>query len=62
MEANQLFMATADERITASFTQVNQFVSENGRVPQSGKCFRQHQLYARRNGMRDGDDKKQALV
>ena len=35
VKPKQSAVATADERLIASFTQINQFVSENGREPQS---------------------------
>ena len=62
VKPKQSAVATADERLIASFTQINQFVSENGREPQSGKGIQEHQLYARLKGIRESNDKMQALA
>ena len=62
VKAKQSAVATADERLIASFTQINKFVSENGREPQSGKGIQEHQLYARLKGIRESNDKMQALA
>lgn len=55
-------IVTADERLIASFTQINQFISENGREPESGKGIQEHQLYARLNGIRESAEKMDALA
>ena len=62
VKPKQSAVATADERLIASFTQINQFVSENGREPQSGRGIQEHQLYARLKGIRESNDKMQALA
>lgn len=62
VKPKQSAVATADERLIASFTQINQFVSENGREPQSGKGIQEHQLYARLKGIRESNNKMQALA
>ena len=53
---------TADERLIASFTPINQFIAENGRDPESGKGVQEHQLYARLDGIRGSAKKMAALA
>lgn len=62
VKPKQSAAATADERLIASFTQINQFVTENGREPESGKGIQEHQLYARLNGIRESVEKMEALT
>lgn len=62
VKPKQSAIATADERLIASFTQINQFVSENGREPQSGKGIQEHQLYARLKGIRESAEKMEELA
>ena len=62
VKPKQSAAATADERLIASFTQINQFVAENGREPESGKGIQEHQLYARLNGIRESVEKMEALA
>ena len=62
VKPKQSAVVTADERLIASFTQINQFISENGREPESGKGIQEHQLYARLNGIRESAEKMDALA
>ena len=62
VKPKQSAAATADERLIASFTQINQFVAEHGREPESGKGVQEHQLYARLNGIRESAEKMEALA
>ena len=62
VKPKQSVVATADERLVASFAQINQFVSENGREPESGKGIQEHQLYARLSGIRESAEKMEALA
>lgn len=62
VKPKQSAAATADERLIASFTQINQFVTVNGREPESGKGIQEHQLYARLNGIRESVEKMEALT
>ena len=62
VKPKQSAVATADERLVASFAQINQFVSENGREPQSGNGIQEHQLYARLKGIRESVEKMESLA
>ena len=62
VKPKQSAIVTADERLIASFTQINQFVADNGREPESGKGIQEHQLYARLNGIRESAEKMEALA
>lgn len=62
VKSKQSAVATADDRLIASFIQINQFVTENGREPESGKGIQEHQLYARLNGIRESAEKMVALA
>ena len=62
VKPKQYAVATADERLITSFTQINKFVAENGREPESGKSIQEHKLYARLNGIRESAEKIEALV
>lgn len=52
---------TADDRLTSSFIQINQFVTEHGREPLSGKGIQEHQLYSRLKAIRESSDKVESL-
>lgn len=54
--------ATADERLVSSFQQINQFVTDHGREPQTGSGVQEHQLYARLKGIRASKEKIQDLI
>ena len=54
-------VATPDERLVASFLEVNQFVAENGREPQAGGGVQEHQLFSRLKGIRENPEKVEAL-
>ncbi|GJM00556.1 MAG: hypothetical protein DHS20C07_22350 [Methyloligella sp.] len=62
VKSKQSAAATADERLISSFTQINKFISENGREPESGRGIQEHQLYARLNGIRENVEKMEALA
>lgn len=53
---------TADDRLVASFVQINNFVEEHGREPQSGNGIQEHQLYSRLKGIRESKVKMESLV
>lgn len=54
--------ASADERLVASFHEINQFVSEHGREPKPGNGVQEHQLFSRLKAIRENKDKIQALL
>lgn len=53
---------TADERFIASFLEINNFMQENGREPQSGAGLREHQLASRLKSLREEKDKAKILL
>lgn len=53
---------TPDERLVASFHEINKFVTMYGREPSPGNEIHEHQLFARLKGIRDSKDKKLALL
>lgn len=54
--------ASADERLSASFHEINQFVNEHGREPKPGNGVQEHQLYSRLKAIRENKDKIQILL
>lgn len=54
-------VATTDERLASSFQEINDFVKENGREPESGKGIREHQLATRLKSIRENKDKTESL-
>lgn len=52
---------TADERLVASFLEINNFVEINKREPQAGGDVTEHQLASRLAGLRADQDKVQKL-
>jgi len=55
--------ATSDDRLTASFCDINQFVNENGREPtQENGDINEYKLYARLKAIRTNEEKIKALI
>ena len=52
---------SADERLVASFQEINDFVKENGKEPQLGGNIKETMLYQRLKGMRENQEKSSAL-
>lgn len=52
---------TEKDRLVASFLEINQFVTEQGREPTPSKDIHEHQLFARLAGIRENKSKVQAL-
>lgn len=53
---------SADERLIASFLEINNFVEENDREPQSGSNPNEHQLASRLKSIRDEKNKIKILL
>lgn len=53
---------TADERLIASFEEINAFVRENGREPAESRDISERKLYSRLKGLRDNPKKSAALA
>lgn len=54
---------TADERLIASFDEINKFIDDNGREPQSSMAnIIEYQLYSRLNAIRTDKEKVKALL
>jgi len=53
---------TADERLVASFLEINNFIQENNREPEVGKELKEHQLAARLKSLRADKEKIEALL
>jgi hypothetical protein len=53
---------TADERLIASFEEINAFVGEHGREPEIGKGIREHQLAVRLKSFREDGEKAEILA
>lgn len=53
---------TADERLVASFLEINNFVDENSREPQSGNGLQEHQLASRLKSLREDKNKAKILL
>ena len=51
-----------DDRLVASFQEINAFISEHGREPKSGSGVHEHQLHMRLEAIRDDAKKAIALV
>jgi len=51
----------ADERLVASFEEINAFYEKNNRVPNSGNGVQEHQLRSRLNGIRSDMQKVEML-
>jgi hypothetical protein len=53
---------TADERLSASFEEINEFISKNDREPQPNPSnISEYQLYSRLKSLREDDNKMLAL-
>ena len=55
-------ISTADDRLSSSFNEINDFYKTNGREPSSGGDISEHQLYARLKGIRQSQEKVLALL
>jgi hypothetical protein len=53
---------SADERLLASFLEINNFIRENKREPQSEKGVQEHQLASRLKSLREEKDKAKILL
>jgi len=53
---------TPDERLSASFREISDFVKEHGREPELGKGIAEHRLAMRLKALREDPSKKAALV
>jgi len=53
---------TADERLLASFLEINNFIHENKREPQSGNGLQEHQLASRLKSIREDKNKMKILL
>lgn len=54
-------LITADERLIASFEEINNFVKENKRQPEAGKGIQEHQLATRLQSIRQDMKKSESL-
>jgi hypothetical protein len=52
----------ADERLIASFEQINEFVDANKREPQASKDIQEVSLYSRLKGIRESQEKTEMLL
>ena len=56
-------MRTSDERLAASFDEINAFYEKNNREPEPNPSnISEYQLYSRLKGMRENEDKRLALA
>lgn len=53
---------TADERLVASFREINAFVVVHGREPEQRKDIAERRLYSRLKGLRESPDKAEQLM
>lgn len=53
---------TADDRLIASFEEINAFVRENGREPAESRDISERKLYSRLKGLRENPEKSAALA
>lgn len=53
---------TADERLIASFQEINDFLSKNNREPEVGTDIQEHRLAIRLKSIRSDEGKKEALA
>ena len=53
---------SSDERLLASFLEINNFVDENQREPQSENGLQEHQLASRLKSFREDKDKAKTLL
>jgi len=52
---------TADDRLVASFKEINYFIEKNGNEPQKSTDMNERQLFSRLKGIRDNFEKIKAL-
>src|SRR6185436_18805428 len=50
-----------DERLVASFQEINDFVAKNNRQPEQGGGIQEHQLYSRLKSLRENPTKAETL-
>ncbi len=62
VKPKQSSIVTSDERLVASFENINKFISENGREPKTGNGVQEHQLYSRLKGIRESTEKVTGLM
>lgn len=55
-------LPTADERLVASFCEINNFIKENKREPEIGKGIQEHQLATRLKSLREDKEKSDLLA
>lgn len=53
---------TADERLVASFQEINAFYEKNNREPELGKGPQEHMLYSRLKNLREDKEKSESLM
>ncbi|MCK4441245.1 MAG: GIY-YIG nuclease family protein, partial [Sulfurovaceae bacterium] len=54
-------VVTADDRLVASFEEINNFIDANGREPFKSNDMNERRLYSRLNGIREDIDKSKSL-
>lgn len=52
---------TTDERLVSSFQEINNFIKENNREPETGKGIKEHQLATRLKSIRENKKKSEGL-
>lgn len=62
VKANGSLARNADERLVASFEEINTFVEKHQREPQQGNGIQEHGLYSRLKSLRESQTKMQMLV
>ena len=61
VKPKQSAASSADERLIASFEEINKFIDKHENEPQAGKGIQEHQLYARLKGIRENKEKSAEL-
>jgi len=54
-------VVTADDRLVASFEEINDFIEQNGKEPQKSTDMNERRLFSRLKGIRENPDKMKAL-
>lgn len=54
-------VVTADDRLVASFEEINDFIEKNGDEPQKSTDMNERRLFSRLKGIRENPDKMRAL-
>lgn len=62
IKSKNAFAITADERLIASFLEINNFIQENKREPQPGDGPQEHQLASRLKSIREEKNKAKILL